>query len=353
MGAETEAVEEADLLYEEDILRNAYSLKYWWRYMEAKKRSPPRQRNVIAERALRYLPGCYKIWHAYLDDRREQCKSKPPGHPSHARLNTTYERALVYMHKMPRIWLDYLSLLSAQHQHTTARRAFDRALRALPVTQHDRIWELYIKFAKASPVPEAGVRIYRRYLQFNADAVEEYVDFLLSINRVGEAALKLAELLNRESFVSTKGKSRHKLWMELCELVTKHPGEVKRLRVEPIIRSGLRTFTDEAGHLWCALADFFIRQALFEQARDVYEEGISSVLTVRDFSMIFDAYSQFEESLISAQIEVQAQQQAEAELAQHEKPDVHAAASDAAAAANTKLELDMRLERLERLMERR
>ena len=33
-------------------------------------------------------------------------------------------------------------------------------------------------------------------------------------------------------------------------------------------------------------------QALFEQARDVYEEGLASVLRVRDFSMIFDAYSQ-------------------------------------------------------------
>lgn len=79
--------------------------------------------------------------------------------------------------------------------------------------------------------------------------------------------------------------------------------KVKGLRVEAIIRSGLRTFTDEAGHLWCSLADFFIRQAHFEQARDVYEEAISSVVTVRDFSMIFDAYTQFEESMISAKIE--------------------------------------------------
>ena len=89
-----------------------------------------------------------------------------------------------------------------------------------------------------------------------------------------------------------RGKSRHKLWMELCELVCKNPQQVKGLRVEAILRSGLRAFTDEAGHLWCALADFFIRQASFEQARDVYEEAIASVLTVRDFSMIFDAYSQ-------------------------------------------------------------
>jgi len=59
----------------------------------------------------------------------------------------------------------------------------------------------------------------RRYLQFDTDAVEDYIDFLLGIGRVAEAALKLAELLNRDNFVSMRGKSRHKLWMELCELV--------------------------------------------------------------------------------------------------------------------------------------
>ena len=64
--------DEQDLLYEEDILRNAYSLKYWWRYIEAKRRSPPKQRNMICERALKYLPGSYKIWHSYLSDRLEQ-----------------------------------------------------------------------------------------------------------------------------------------------------------------------------------------------------------------------------------------------------------------------------------------
>lgn len=31
------------------------------------------------------------------------------------------------------------------------------------------------------------------------------------------------------------------------------------------------------GRLWTSLADFFIRQALFEKARDVYEEGLTTV----------------------------------------------------------------------------
>lgn len=328
---------ETDLLYEEDILRNAYSLKYWWRYMDAKRGAPARQRNMIAERALKYLPGSYKLWRAYLNDRREQVKFRKPGDPAIENLTRTYERALVYMHKMPRIWLDYLALLSAQPRMTDTRRTFDRALRALPITQHDRVWPLYLAFARNCSVAETSVRVYRRYLQFDPEGVEDYIEFLLSIDRVGEAALKLAELLNRENFVSMKGKSRHKLWMDLCQLVCKHPTQVKSLRVEAIIRSGLRTFTDEAGHLWCALADFFIRQAQFEQARDVYEEGISSVITVRDFSMIFDAYSQFEESLVTAQID--AQQQSGAPPLADDSPEQQ--------------DLDMRLARLERLMERR
>jgi len=41
--------------------------------------------------------------------------------------------------------------------------------------------------------------------------------------------------------------------------------------------------------LWTALADFHIRRGAFEVARDVYEEGLAAVATVRDFGLIFDA----------------------------------------------------------------
>ena len=42
------------------------------------------------------------------------------------------------------------------------------------------------------------------------------------------------------------------------------------------------------------------------QARDVYEEAILTVVTVRDFTQVFDAYAQFEESMISAKMETTA-----------------------------------------------
>mgnify|MGYP001807199139 CR=1 FL=1 len=59
----------------------------------------------------------------------------------------------------------------------------------------------------------------------------------------------------------------------------------------------------QVGRLWTSLADYYIRRGMFEKARDVYEEGLCSVITVHDFSLIYDAYTQFEESLLSASME--------------------------------------------------
>lgn len=128
-----------DLLYEEEILRNPFNLKLWWRYLIARTQSPFNKRAIIYERALKALPGSYKLWYAYLCERLEIVRNLPITHPQYETLNNTFERALVTMHKVPMIWVMYLQSLTQQKLLTRTRRTFDRALRALPVTQHDRI----------------------------------------------------------------------------------------------------------------------------------------------------------------------------------------------------------------------
>ena len=76
----------------------------------------------------------------------------PVNHESINSLNNTYERALVTMHKVPRIWLDYLEFLVGQRLVTRTRRTFDRALCSLPITQHDRIWPQYLVSSSLVPV---------------------------------------------------------------------------------------------------------------------------------------------------------------------------------------------------------
>lgn len=80
------------------------------------------------------------------------------------------------------------------------------------------------------------------------------------------------------------------------------------------------------------MASYYIGLGNLERARDIYEEGMNKVMTVRDFTQIFDAYSQFEETLISSLMD----------LANKEGLD-----------EEDDLELEMRLARLEFLMDRR
>lgn len=47
-------------------------------------------------------------------------------------------------------------------------------------------------------------------------------------------------------------------------------------------------YTDQLGQLWNSLADYYIRGGLFERARDIYEEAIQTVTTVRDFTQVSD-----------------------------------------------------------------
>ena len=204
---------------------------------------------------------------------------------------------------MPRIWIDYLKFLTKQRMITQTRRTFDAALLSLPITQHHRVWPLYLVFIQSHDIPETTVRVYRRHLKLDPDGAEDYIDYLISINRLDDAAVKLAEVVNREKFVSKKNKSNHELWQWLCQLISQNPGQITSLRVDPIIRGGLRRFTDMVGALWNALADYYIRQGNFEKARDIYEEAVLTVTTVRDFSQVFDSYAQFEESSLNMALE--------------------------------------------------
>jgi len=292
---------------------------------------------MIYERAVAKLPGSYKLWMRYLTERRERVAHLPITHPAYKAVNHCYDRALVHMHKMPLIWRDYCSFLASQQLVTTTRHAFDRALRSLPITQHLRwIWPEYLKFVKKCGVPETAIRVYRRYLRLEPTSVEDFIDYLKKVKRLDEAAKQLANLVNDENFISQRGKSKHDLWSELLKMVVHNPQQITDLNVEAIIRSGIRRFAHEVGRLWTSLADYYIRLSQFEKARDVYEEGVNTVNTVRDFDLIFSAYTKFEEGMIEAQMELQAEQdEKEAEL---EAEDV---------------EVDLRLARLEDLMNRR
>ncbi|KAF5396790.1 XPA binding protein 2 [Paragonimus heterotremus] len=328
-------IEEQDRPYEEDLIRNPHNIKSWLRYIEMKSRAPPKVIYMLYERALKQLPGSYKLWYRYLRLRRIHARRMCPGSLLHEETNSAHERALVTMHKMPRIWTDYLLFLMSQGFVTRTRRTFDRALKALPITQHERIWAIYLRFAEkhGDSIGETCLRIYRRYVKFAPDDMERFVDFLVNIGNTNEAVITLAEIINDDHFVSRRGRSKFQLWQQLCSLLVKNPSKVSSLKPDPIIRQGISKYTDQVGLLWNSLADYHIRCGNLPRARDVYAEALSTVMTVRDFTQVFDAYAEFEESVAKARME--------------------ALDNSANASPDGELEVELHLARLESLMDQR
>jgi pre-mRNA-splicing factor SYF1 len=336
-----------DEIYEQDILRNPESTRPWLDYANFKRQyGTLLEQSFVLERACRALPRSYKLWKAYLELRNAHLKGKNPARNKveFQKVNALYERALVLLNKMPKIWEMYLSFLCQQPLITFTRRTFDRALRALPITQHNRIWALYRPFA-SSAGGETAVKIWKRYIQIHPEQVEDYIDLLVQEGKYTEAVQRYMEILNNPRFKSKEAKGPFQHWTEMLEVLIDHAKAIPNplplksgtaTSVETIIRSGLQRFPDQRGILWVGLARYYINLGAYERARDIFEEGVTTVMTVRDFSIVFDTYSEAEEALISIKLEKSALRQ------QKNKTDPDA-----------DLDLDIRMMRFEQLMDRR
>lgn len=269
---------------------------------------------------------------------------------------------------MPVLWVLYCTFLEKQRLVTRTRRVFDRALQSLPVTQHALIWPHYIRFAKECGSHTTCVRIFRRFLIFAPAERYDFVTYLVDLEIWDEAASQLTALVDS---LPPGAASSHARWLELCDIVSRHPKDVRSVPVEAVLRTGIKRFSDQVGRFWCALAEHFVRLGVFEKARDVYEEAVSSLSTVRDFATVFDAYVQFEEALLTARLEVKrdtmTEDDASAAAAAGSSGDATLADASLAGAVESIADLDdlsalhideaddveLRIARLELLMDRR
>lgn len=177
-------------------------------------------------------------------------------------LAAVYERALMWLPTMPRLWLGYLSMFIHPQcpptlSHTHARRTFDRALRTLPGSLHLRIWKIYLKWAEHRG-GETCLRVWRRYLRVDPSLTERYVSILLAQKDdqdedeeqeddaeeeepspqqqrkgPGSKTLEASKLLlglargaMDGSYISPEGKSPYQLFIEWLELTEKYPEEI-------------------------------------------------------------------------------------------------------------------------------
>lgn len=249
-----------------------------------------------------------------------------------------FERSLNSLHRMPRIWLDYLEYLCKQKKFKSVRPVFDRALQALPITQHSRLWDfLLTKLLRrfGQKLPNWSKSLWSRYLQIAPEKRVEYIKFLKKIEDWDTAALELVTLANslmkssndlieknvkkqqrrpREEDAEIEDDSSdsedldvdvsvQKCWDSLCQIVIEHSHEIKSISVDSIFRTAISVFKRDQGRYWTALATFHIRRGYFDAARLVFEEAMEKVFLVRDFAQIFDSYAKMEETILEIVIE--------------------------------------------------
>ncbi|XXG95036.1 H(+)-transporting V1 sector ATPase subunit D [Hypoxylon texense] len=336
-------VTDEDAVYEQDILRDPGSTKPWLAYIQFKvQHGTIQEQAFVLERACIQLPRSYKLWKMYLQFRTKHVSRLNAAvfASEYTKVNALFERALILLNKMPRIWEMYLKFLLKQPLVTQTRHAFDRALRALPITQHNRIWALYRPFANSAS-GDTAVKIWRRYMQVHPEDAEDFIELLTQVGLYTEAVKKYMDILNNPRFSSKHSKGHYELWSEMVDLLVEHANEIETghetgIDVERIIRSGIDRFADQRGKLWCGLATYWARRGSFERARDIFEEGITTVMTVRDFTLIFDTYAEFEESIIGALMEMASKRAEEGKLDE-----------------DADFDLDIRMMRFEQLMDRR
>jgi len=127
---------------------------------------------------------------------------------------------------------------------------------------------------------------------------------------------------------------------EVLENEDTDPSNPRLLNVEGIVHTdGLEIYKDQAGRLWTGLATYWIKRGEFDRATATFERGLATVLTIRDFTQIFDAYAEFSETMISTLMDALADE----DNLEDEDFD----------AEDTEKDLDERMKAFELLMDRR
>ena len=293
-----------------DNIQNPYNFKSWWDTLSSSKEAPFSIRKKIYQVSLHYLPGSYKIWYHYLEEEREYAKKNYTlPNPHYEEVNKIHEQALIYMLKMPMIWVKYIQFLMEQNLVTKTRLVLNKSLQMLPITQHKKIWDIYIPWAESlSGCHKSKIEIFKRYLKFNSDYKEKFVHYLVGIKEFNYAIELIIEILNDENFFSKENKSQYYYWIMICQIINNYPELInankneKNIIVNKLIRHGIKKYTDEVGNLWVTLANYYIKIGFIDKAREIFEEALEKVLTVRDFSLVFNSYLSFEQEIMKQNI---------------------------------------------------
>ena len=273
-------------------------LRFWTNQIYAIEPKAYKKRIDLYEEALNHIPSSFKLWKWFLKESLIISQNLPPEHSFIQHTFTQFEKCAKIFRKFPRVWILYAKFTQGIGLVAKTQEILNRGLVALPISQHDKIWPQYITFAQEHLSNEGLEAVGRRYAVVEKEFRDKLAHIFIERGLLDKAiALKL-EVINDEQFVSEKHATRYDLVMDLIKVISENADKIQTTDCERIFRHFLTKYTDEVGNMWLGFADYYIRRAMFEKARAIFEEALNTIKVRRDFGIVYNGFLRFEEEVL-------------------------------------------------------
>ena len=310
----TQCLDSQSLTHEHTVLSTPYSVDTWLSYIEFTDSLYNNQFNTntinLYNRALQLLPYSYKLWHHYLSYLIHHALINKHKSRYHQQLSKMfYTQCLTVMSKYPLIWCTYIDyLIATQLYITEIRHCINTALHTLPITQHiQHIWPIVLRYVHHNnnicPVP-TGIHFYKRYLILVPIDYEHYVDYLLGKKQYELYVDSILYIVKQTDFMSIKQKTKLDYFNELIDCCIQHSNELsEKIDVEHIFKEYSQYFQLQSCTVWLKLVEYYLGRNDVQHVDTTYNTAIASVMTINDFSIIYDSYTKYLESCCEIYIE--------------------------------------------------
>ncbi|KAG7660426.1 SYF1 [[Candida] subhashii] len=315
-------IEDGDIPYEEAISKDPINLENWLSYLNHVTSNQSasiafHKQVFILHRATTAIPRSKQLWQTYIKlllDHSNQLNYTSHKDQLH-NINKIFERAITSLLHVPGdvsidIWKPFLEFLMKTQINEVSyiRRTFNKCLRGLPLNQHKFIWSMYLEFADFIGGLTA-IKIYSKYLQYldpqvlrgikdnegsGPSNLEDFIYKFIEFGANKEIFLKLYQLiLSKPDDYLGLPKSPVQYLFEYIDLLM--DSSIPDLYFDDIIQDSITQFPDQIANLYAKLSAFYKQRGNPEKVRYYYDKGLKESLTVQDFTMIYDHYTEFEE----------------------------------------------------------
>ncbi|KAG7193613.1 pre-mRNA-splicing factor syf1 [Scheffersomyces spartinae] len=233
-----------------------------------------------------------------------------------------YQQAVTSLVTDSEVWVEYLAFLIGKSTDISwIRLKFNQALMVVPLEEHLSIWKQYLRFAdKAGGL--TGTSIVLRYLEYATDEDLNGKVGDPELWTIDQVILKLAEFGDtRQLLLVYTRLSRHftrlglylkrtkiQIWSEMMELFLgkNYGGNGLDEKIETIAFLLSKEFPDQEATVHLKLALYFM--SLLQdigKVRHLFDLGIKTCKTVKDFVLLYDTYTGFEERLLTKRLDAE------------------------------------------------